>query len=414
MKLTKDSVVQMHHLQQRPENEEEVLIGRPDIGQYIILPLIAIDIIALLNEGRTIGEVEKIASDRMGEFVDVLDFTKDLVSEYQLVHQIDGKVVNEKLELKGHFSWISQRTSQFFLNPLTFAFLTAAFVFGLLVCIWNSKYIPVYSDFFLSSSLVSSLAAGMILSWVLLFLHELAHLMASRSVGVPSRIGISHRLVFLVAETDMSNIILLPAKKRYKPIFAGMAVDGGMFGIGVLLLLLHDVGFLALPSAVIMLIKFCNLNALFSLAFQLMFFMETDVYYAFTTKFKCKNLLHNSRLYIRKCLNLMKEHQLEEWEYIDKDEKKIVKGYSWFYLIGVCWAIAFFLFYVLPLTFTFVSDAIVQTFNSEMISWNFFDGIIILLLSLIEFALLIWSWIKKYQNSRFEKGKYAKNTEVDG
>jgi hypothetical protein len=55
----------------------------------------------------------------------------------------------------------------------------------------------------------------MVIGYATVFLHEMAHLVAARgAVGVSSRLGISHRLWYLVAETDMTgveHIAILPS-----------------------------------------------------------------------------------------------------------------------------------------------------------------------------------------------------------
>ena len=58
-----------------------------------------------------------------------------------------------------------------------------------------------------------------------IFVHELAHLIAARAVGVNSRMGISHRLWYLVAETDLTGLWSVTRNQRYLPMLAGMIVD---------------------------------------------------------------------------------------------------------------------------------------------------------------------------------------------
>ncbi|MGE5704932.1 MAG: PqqD family protein, partial [Clostridia bacterium] len=57
MELTTNSILEMHPLDSRLENEEEVLIGRSDISNFIILPTFAVDIIELLDSGWSIERV---------------------------------------------------------------------------------------------------------------------------------------------------------------------------------------------------------------------------------------------------------------------------------------------------------------------------------------------------------------------
>lgn len=401
MTLTRESVLQMHPLASRPEDDEEVLIGRTDISNFIVLPTIGVDIIELLDSGKTIGEVEAIMEERMGEHVDVLDFAQDLVSEYQFVYKVDGTVVNEKVTQGGHLTWIRPGFSKLLLNRYTMAVALVIFLTGWGLIISEPDLFPVPDDFFISSSSFTlSLVIATLLSWTQLFIHELCHLIGARSLGVSSRIGLSHRLVFVVAETNMSNIVLLPRQKRYKPLLAGMAFDGALFGIVVMLLWLNSFGYIELSPLLISILTYLKLNCLFVLAFQMMFFMETDIYYVFTTAFQCNNLLHNTRLQVMKFFRLAKPWHLEELEQIDPREKKIMSWYVWFYIIGALLAIGFFIAFILPVTLTFIAGTVESLFEHELFSLAFFDGLLILIIGAFPLGILLWSWTRSWMNRR--------------
>lgn len=401
MNLTHDSVLEMHELAQRQENEEEILIGRTDISNFIVLPVIGVDIIELLDSGKTIGEVAKIMEERVGEPVDVLDFAKDLVTEYHFVYKVDGTIVNDKVKQRGHFSWISPRLSQLLSNRYTMSVALLLFLLGWVLIISEPDLLPVPDDFFISSSsLTLSLLIAFLLSWTQLFFHELSHLIAARSYDVSSRIGLSHRLVFVVAETNMSNIVLLPREKRYKPLLAGMAFDCVVFGTSVLLLWMNSVGYLDLAPLMVSILAYLKLNCVFVLAFQFMFFMETDIYYVFTTAFQCNNLLHNTRLQVMKFLRLAKPWHLEELEQVDPREKAIMRWYVWFYVIGALLAISLFVIFILPVTLTFIVGAVKNLFEQELFSLAFFDGLLIFFIGSLPTGILIWSWIRSFRNWR--------------
>lgn len=400
MKLTKDSMVKMHALQQRQENEQEMLIGRPDTGNYIILPTFAVDIIHLLDSGLTINQVEQEMNRRLGEPVDVLDFVNDLASEYQFVYMIDGTIVNEKAETKDHFRWISERVGNLFFNRLAYTIYLAIIISGMGIIVFTGNYFPQYSDIFIHSSLSTSLLAAILAAWFFMFLHEMAHLMAARSLGIGSRIGLSHRLFFAVAETNMSNIVLVPANKRYRAFFAGMAWDGTFFSVGVWLLFFHDLEWLSLSDNLISFLKMLNLNFLMALGFQFMFFMKTDIYYAFTTSFNCVNLLENTQLYLRKLIRTPAESEREEWDNVAPHEKRIVAVYSLFYLAGIAWAVYFFLAYYARQIIEIIMRTREEIRSYPLFSWQFLDGILVIILILVPFVIVIWSWTRSWMENR--------------
>ncbi|MGE5705063.1 MAG: PqqD family protein [Clostridia bacterium] len=405
MKLSAHSILKMHPLQQRKENEEEILIGRPDISNFIILPAFAVEIIEMLDGGNTIEQVEEEMEQRFGEKVDVMSFADDLINEYQFVHLLDNQVVNEKLDSKDHFSWISANTGKLLFNRTAYTVYGLIILSGIGVLIISSgKYFPVYSDIFISSSLTLSLIIAILMGWVFVFIHELAHLMSARSLGIGSRIGLSHRLFFPVAETNMSNIVLIPPQNRYRAYFAGMAWDGVFFSIGMWLLFFADRGVIPLSPAGTSFIKILNLTFLETIAFQFMFFMRTDIYYAFTTKFQCNNLLENTQLFLHKLYRSLNDTEKAVWNTISPHEKNIIRWYSLFYVGGIVWAVFFFLAYNVRQVIDFVLFTWEIMTTSSIGSWVFVDAVILIGLALLPFGVLLWSWYRTLKN-RYQERK---------
>ncbi|ALC89178.1 hypothetical protein AM500_04770 [Bacillus sp. FJAT-18017] len=398
MEITKDCVFKMHKLEKRKENEEEFLIGRPDVSDFVILPNLAIEIIELLDSGLTVSEIEKVMAEKEID-VDVMDFASSLVNDLLFVHMVNGVVVNEVVNDNGHFENISEHTAKRFFNRFAFGAYLLLFIVGVSFCLYDHSFIPKYQDAIVFPSVTLSLIISTAIGWVLIFTHEFAHLLAAKSLSVKSKIGLGHRLVFPVAETDMSNIVLLPHKRRYKALIAGMAWDGALFGLGVFVLFLGNY-VIELDIYFLNLIKLINLICVLGIAFQFFFYLETDIYYVLTTFFKCNNLIHNTRLYVRILTKRANLEQKLEFENIDLTEKKIMKGYIWIYIIGVIWAITLFMTVTLPTFIKFVSLTLVKMFNNPFFSREFFDGIIFILLSSIPFIILGWSWYKTWKTNQ--------------
>ena len=398
MKVSRNSMLTMHELGRRQENDEEYLIGRPDISDFIMLPNIAIEIIDYFAEGKTVADVEQIM-EQNGIDVDVQDFAESLVNDWAFVYKVDGVVVNEIVNDNGHFHWISEKFAAFFFNKFTFTFYIMIFLAGLILCLVDTDIFPHYKDAIVFSSVTYSVVFASMVNWLVIFLHEFAHLLAAKSLGVKSRIGFSHRLVFPVVETDMSNIVLLPHKRRYRALVAGMAVNGTIFGIGAIFLFIgsHIVEFSPLFVDTI---RIFNLFALLGIAFQFLFYLETDIYYILTTYFKCNNLIHNTRLWMRKITRRIDEAGVEELEYIDPHEKKIMKVYIWMYMIGFVWAVSIFAAVTMPAFITMLSMTIVKMSGNGFTSLAFWDGIIFIAVSSIPFCILFWSWFRTWRQNR--------------
>ncbi|MGG0753692.1 PqqD family protein [Brevibacillus laterosporus] len=400
MELTNSSMLRMHPLQKRQVNEEETIIGRPDKSEYIILPTFAVEIIEMLDQGQTITQVAEEMERRFGEPVDVHDFALDLINEYQFVYTVDGTVVNEKEIRIDHFPWISERVGKVLFNKLTFSISIACFLSAVTLLFFQHEYFPVFTDIFSSPSLTASLLLAVVVNYLFLFIHETAHLTAVRSLGVGSRIGFSHRLFFPVAETNMSDIVLVEPHKRYTAYLAGMSGDALFFSIGVWLLYANDVGAIMLSDFMLSFIKLMNLNFLMALGFQFMFFMRTDIYYVFTTFFGCNNLFDNTQLFLRKFYRKWTPAEQEVWDTVDMREKQVIRWYSIFFLLGFCFALYFFFNFFLLQSIEIIRRITTDFLQYPILSWQFVDGILLLLLTLLPFGIVLWSWNRQRKMTR--------------
>jgi hypothetical protein len=390
--LSGDSILTFLPLVQRSENEEEILIGREDISYFVILPLIGIHIIELLQQGISIKETEAIISVQTGEHVDILDFARDLLYEHHFVHKVNHTVVNEPSLSKISLPWLPKRLGVLLFQPWFYCMYGIITLLGIAAALSHTEIMPHYADILISPSITLSLLAIIITEWVFLLIHELAHLLAARSLGISAYIRLSHRIVFPVAETNMSNMVLLPPKQRYKAYLAGMTLECVYISLSFIIQFLHYQEFIVLSPLMLGLLKLIVLTLLISLAFQFLFFMNTDIYYVVTTFLHCNNLLHNTRLYIRKQLTLLKAKELEEWDCVDPREKKIVKWYMWFYVLGVTIAIWLFFDIIVRGAIKGFLIAIHQLNEYSLFSWHFLDGITTILFIAQPFVLLIWSW----------------------
>jgi hypothetical protein len=395
----------MFPLRTRTENEEETLIGRPDISNFIVLPTFAVEIIEMLDGGQTIGEVEAVFEERFGEPVDVYSFAQDLISDYQFVHTVDGEVVNEQVVQEDHLSWVSDRVGNFFFHPVAFALYVLVFLSGLVMCLFNRSYFPVYSDVFVSSSVTVSLVVAFASGWFFLGLHEFGHLAAARSLGVGSRLALSHRMMFMVAETRMSNIVLVEPKRRYRAYFAGMGWDAALLGIGIWLQYGHDAGWWTLSAGFLAFVRMVNLSWMMALAFQFQFFMQTDIYYVFTTKFNCKNLMENTKLALRRLYRPWTEAEQEEWDGVSENEKRVISWYKWFFVIGAVWAVVMFCLFTLRQAIEFISRVYADMSKHDVLSWPFLDGVLLILITLVPFCVVVWSWVRTWRARRAERAE---------
>ncbi|MFD2444153.1 PqqD family protein [Bacillus sp. CGMCC 1.16607] len=409
MNITFQSKIKMHRLKSRIEDDDEVVIGRVDTGEYILLPKIGIEIIDLLDEGKSIGEVKHIIEERYCEEVDVLDFAKDLIMDYKFAYMLDGIIVNEQDKTKDHLAWIPGKVGDYLFGKMGYMIYIVIILSCLFPLVLSEGMVyPHYSDIFITSYSSINILLTVSISWFFLGIHEIAHLISAKSLGIGSRIRLSHRLFFMVAETNMSNIVLVEPKKRYRAFLAGMALDGMFLSIVFWIQYLHEIGLFSLLPTTLSIFKLLGYIFFMGLSFQFMFFMQTDIYYTITTFLRCNNLIVNTRLFlmmkVKKKLTL---HQQSEWEGVSLKEKKVIKWYSWVYVLGISWAIIFFLSYTFPQLIEFYSNSFRSVFKFPFQLWFFIDGIFYLTITSIPFVVVIWSWMRTLKRNKIRSRSNA-------
>lgn len=401
MKVGKHSIIEMHELVFHKENEAEVVIGRTETNTFILLPAIGHETIELIQRGLTIGETEHNLYQKYIEPFDVSAFVEELIEDHKLVYRLDGNIVNSRVQIQEHFTWLHAKTGRFFFNPISYFMYFAILLSAAGIVFLHPAYIPSYKDFLLTPSTPLNITFSLAAAWFLLFLHEFAHLISARSLGVNCRIGLGHRLIFPVAETDMSGIVVVPRNQRYSAFIAGMCWDIVFLSAGVWLEWLHDLQMIVMNENVLYTIRLINCNLTALILFQFLFFMKTDLYYVFTNYFRCPNLLEHTFLYF-KCRFNSNPQLTEQWDEVSVMEKKIIYGFAWFYMVGGLVTVTIWILVQLPNLYRFISASIAQMSKMPLLSWSFAAGILLIGLCLLPSAVLTWSWIKSIR-SRFMK-----------
>src|SRR5436305_7143281 len=91
--------------------------------------------------------------------------------------------------------------------------------------ITRSELRPSAGRAYQNIGVLGNLALLTVLGWLLVLLHELAHLAAKRARGCSGSMDISYRLQLLVAQSDISSVRTLPHSQRYASYSAGMMCE---------------------------------------------------------------------------------------------------------------------------------------------------------------------------------------------
>ncbi|AXK37366.1 hypothetical protein DVA86_16020 [Streptomyces armeniacus] len=279
--------VRLHPLAMR-EDRGEWIVGRLETGDFVAMPAEGVRVLRLLEEGLPVPE----AAARLPD-VDVAAFVGELTA-LGFVAEIDGRPVRQPAPAPPTFPRLRPHHVRWTLSPLLPALVGVLVLAALAVlCRWP-ELVPSYRSLLWSPYGSLVLGVGCVVGWVLLFLHECAHLATARAVGVPARMRLGTRLQFLVLQTDISGIELAGRRHRLTAYLAGIAVNLAVAATAVLLLTVTAPGATAhqvLAAGVLL--------AVLPLPFQLMVFMRTDVYFVLQDLTGCRDLYGDGFAYAK-------------------------------------------------------------------------------------------------------------------
>jgi putative peptide zinc metalloprotease protein len=400
---TRDAVLTVLPFTQQKEGDQ-VIIGRLETGVFLAVPPEAVEILTELSRGQSIGTVSDSYQQKYGEVPDLDDFlglleAKGIVSSGSTNSGAAAIQTAPKPAAKSpkyHFSNLPRSLAQrIFSKPALF--LSAAVV-GLAVylCILHPSLIPRTVDLYFPDYRALSWFILLLASYATLFIHELAHLVAARALGVNSRLGISHRLWYLVAETDLTGLWSVPKEKRYLPMLAGVIVDA--VSGSLLLLLVYTAGSdgRLFPPFAIRLMRAMAFTYLMRIAWQCLLYIRTDFYYIIAAFFNCKNLMRDTETYLRNQLSkffpkIRKVNQSS----IPAGERRVIAAYSFLWVGGRIAAVALLCIVTIPLAVRYtrsLGEAFRIGFSAN--PSNFLDALLLALYFLVPTIAGFILWLR--------------------
>ncbi|MEV5893098.1 hypothetical protein [Nonomuraea fuscirosea] len=293
--ITAESLVSLHPLIIRPDDDdpEVVVVGRAEIGEFIELPAVYGDAIQLLRENLPVSAVEQRLADEQDVEIDVAELVEAL-TELGFVASVDEQRLPDPDAPPVHFPWLTARhVSWIFSRPMKLVWVLVVGA-ALLTLVARPDLLPNYADFFWGEYVGLTVLVNTAMVSLTLSTHEMMHLMAARSLGVPGRIGFGTRLHNLVVQTDVTGVWGVPRRSRYRVYLAGMAWD--FFLMAALTLLVAHV---ALPSPAQALFQALVVAVLMTIPFQLQVYMRTDLYYVLRDLLRTRNLFDDGLAFAR-------------------------------------------------------------------------------------------------------------------
>lgn len=276
-----DRPLLFHALTFQPDGDE-VTVGRLDEGAFVVLPADGAALLRQLVGGATREQSARWYLDTYGEPVDVDDFVNDL-GELGFLRPPDEQDPAPPAPVR----W--RRLGRAVFSPVG-AVLYLVLIAGWLTAMVRSPDLaPSYRHLFFTRYLSVLVVTMFVAQAPLILVHEAAHALAGRRLGLRSRLSMGRRLYYVVFQTTMDGLVAVPRRKRVLPILAGMLTDVAVLAVLTLLAAVtrRADGSFSLVGGVALGLAY---STVLRLVWQCFFFLQTDVYYLVVTVLGCVDL----------------------------------------------------------------------------------------------------------------------------
>lgn len=396
MKVSLQSEITLYPLSIQKDNKNYI-VEEPISGDFFELPEISVDAIKRLEKGEELATIEKALKDCYPEEeVDIIEFVEQLV-ELGLVQDVDGVRVNRDKEKQaksvsdaGGFLWIPYWVGRLFFNGTMNKVYLLILVSNILILILNPELFPHYKDIFLFDSMVLNMISYLLISMVLILIHEFGHVFAIRSYDLPAKLSIGNRLIFIVFETDLTQAWKLDPKQRNILYLAGMSFEQIILFLSFgFMLLFPDANFVGILSIIV-------LDIFIKSIYQCCFYMKTDVYYVVENVTGCYNLMESGKIYLS---SFLKKHRKSGKDHKEmfQDEWNLIRMYSAFYIVGVFLTLLLAVLYFVPQLY-YIYTAIYLNLQGLGTRAAFWDASAFFGMMMLMLILLVYLARKKREN----------------
>jgi putative peptide zinc metalloprotease protein len=415
-KYTTETLVSVYPFTRQSE-DTEIIIGRQDTSVFLVLPFDAVELLDYLIDGKTVGEAQSLYQEKYSEKPDLEELLEFLESKGFVYPLLNDRADNSDI-LNGtsqvshsfskqasigfHFANFPQSLAQRIFSQKVLSSSGIIICLALITLAIEPAIIPRWDAIFFDENLTLMRLVLLVMGWIAIFLHEMAHLIAVRAFNISCRLGVSNRMWHLVAETDMTGIWALPRKQRYLPFLAGPLLDAVSSSVLILILFAQSRGWLLLHPVVIRFGRALLLLYLLQLLWQCYFFVRTDFYYVFANYFRCKSLMKDTEVFLRNQFSkFIRLIAYRDQSHIPVTEKRVIRTYAIIWLIGRIAAIGSLVLITVPLTWNYylvVSRIISAGYKTN--PYAFIDALLMLFLVFAPQILGFWLWIRSFKFSQ--------------
>jgi hypothetical protein len=325
----------------------------------------------------------------MLEFLEVLEEFDLLVPEGEQV--VEAPVIRWRRLAQAVFSWPA------------WCLYAAVTIAGVVVMAADGHVTPQYQNLFFTTSSLVALTAGNVLGqlpWILL--HEGAHALAGRRLGLNSTLRIGRRFYYLVFLTSLDGLVAVPRRKRYLPMLAGMGVDVVVV-CGLSLAAAPLVGHTGATGLTGRLLLAMAFGALMRLAWQFYFFLRTDLYYLAATVLGCNDLQTVSRQMLQNRIRALlgrRDRMVDPESWTPRD-RSVARWYMWLMVGGYTLLTVLALTVMLPAAIR-ITELAVHKLVRDTSFLNVTDVCVFLVLNFGELALAGFLAVRGWRRRRSE------------
>jgi putative peptide zinc metalloprotease protein len=374
------------------DDGEDVLVGNPATGVFVAVPPVGGVVIRALQRGADPAEAAAEAERFVGEPVDVAEFLAGLAEAGVMPNDDEAASArpSARIQQRGWLAGPEPRLVQWLFGRVAWTGYAAAAVFSLACLIARPQLRPSPQDaFVLPDNAGLALLVWLPLSYLRAALHEAWHWLAARALGLTARFGVDRRLYFLVFETDLSQLWTVPRRQRYGPQLAGLAIDSVQLAA---LLALSLTGWLDPASLSGRVIAAWVLLLVFSMLWQCMLFLRTDLYGVLVTATGCRNLWEVKSLLLRRAFGRLDADGAAQLAAAHPRDLVVGRWFRWLYLAGLGIAAGYLAAVFVPVQLTLIGWA-ADELRAGPLQPRFWTTLVLCVVIYLPLALVAWLWL---------------------
>jgi hypothetical protein len=285
---------------------------------------------------------------------------------------------------------------------------------GPLLLVWDAAIRPQARDVLWHASYTVDMLTLWLLSMLLLFKHELAHLLAARARGLAAELTFGHRLFYLVTVSRVAGIWKLPRRERLLIYSAGIGSDCLVAGASTLVLFAASVHLLVLSPSLKALLDLVILSEYLSVIWECQVFLKTDVYHIMADLTGQHDLPEQARTILLKVwhgvIGILRasDEARASGSTVSAPtgtSSRLALAYTALVVLGITGSCIWLVWYLLPaagLAITQESRLLLESAHTGNLP-SLLDGALALVSQCLGCLLLIWSWLKKARRARRQR-----------